>query len=60
MSQTGHTGYWQAEKVGSKGEIQGSGLIPISLNSDSGDDKIKNGSKNGSKYRHFWNERCIM
>jgi hypothetical protein len=41
---TGHAGYWTAEKVGSKGEIQGAGLVPISLNQDSGDDRIRNGS----------------
>ena len=33
------------EKVGSKGEIQGAGLVPISLTSDCGDDRMRNGSK---------------
>ena len=53
----GHLGYWQAEKVGSKGEILAVGLVPIVLTPDLGDDcssgsvslplRIKNiGSKN--------------
>jgi hypothetical protein len=34
----GHLGYWQAEKVGSKGEILAVGLVPIVLTPDLGDD----------------------
>ena len=54
--QTGHAGCWTAEKMGSKGEIQGAGLVPISLNPDSGDDRIRNGSKpllTDNQY-HWW------
>jgi hypothetical protein len=45
---TGHAGYWQAEKVGSKGETLGAGLVPVSFSPDSPDDKFRNANPRGS------------